>query len=98
MNFSAERRQKICLRFAQQCLKNEKLRDMFPKNQSDHKMKKRNVEKFVVKKAITERFRKSAIPSMQRLLNKEDKEKRNIFKIIQNTVPVNYGNAFISSL
>ncbi len=32
-------------------------------------MKKRNVEKFVVKKAITERFLKSAIPSMQRLLN-----------------------------
>ena len=61
-------------------------------------MKKRNVEKFVVKKAITERFRKSAIPSMQRLLNKEDKEKRNIFKIIQNTVPVNYGKTFISSL
>ena len=93
-----ERRQKIYLRFAQQCLKNEKLRDMFPKNQSDHKMKKRNVEKFVVKKAITERFRKSAIPSMQRLLNKEDKEKRNVFKIIQNTVPVNYGKTFISSL
>ena len=44
-------------------------------------MKKRNVEKFVVKKAITEKFRKSAIPSMQRLLNKEDKEKRNVFKI-----------------
>ena len=32
-------------------------------------MKRRNVEKFVVKKAITERFKKSAIPGMQKLLN-----------------------------
>ena len=45
---------------------------MFPKSQSDHKMTKRNAEKFIVTKAITERFRKSAIPSMQRLLNKDD--------------------------
>ena len=61
-------------------------------------MKKRNVEKCVGKKAITERLRKSAIPSMQRLLNKEDKEKKKLFKIIENTVPVNYGNMLISSL
>ena len=66
------------------------MRDMFPKNKSDHGMKKRNVEKFAVKKAVTERFRKSAIPSMQRLLNKDDKRKRNMFKIIENSVPVNY--------
>ena len=85
-----ERRLKICLKFAQQCLRNEKMRDMFPKNKSDHGMKKRNVEKFAVKKAVTERFRKSAIPSMQRLLNKDDKRKRDMFKIIENSVPVNY--------
>ena len=84
-----ERRQKICLKFAQQCLRNEKLRDMFPKNLSDHKMKKRSVEKFIVTKASTERLRKSAIPSMQRQLNTDEKKKREIFKIIENTVPVN---------
>ena len=66
------------------------MRDMFPKSQSDHKMAKRNVEKFIVKKAMTERFRKSAIPNMQRLLNKDDKRKRDMFKIIENSVPVNY--------
>ena len=77
----AERRQKICLKFAQQCLRNEKLRDMFPRNLSDHMMKKRNAEKFIVTKALTERFRKSAIPSMQRLLNNDDKEKKKMFKI-----------------
>ena len=63
---------------------------MFPKSQSDHKMTKRNAEKFIVTKAITERFRKSAIPSMQRLLNKDDKRKRDFFKIIENSVPVNH--------
>ena len=47
---------------------------------------------------FTERFRKSAIPSMQRLLNNDDKEKKEIFKVIDNTVPVNYGIYGISSL
>ena len=84
-----ERRQKICLKFAQQCLKNDKLRDMFPRSKSGHVMRKRNAEKFIVTKALTERFRKSAIPSMQRLLNKNDKEKKEIFKVIDSTVPVN---------
>ena len=44
-----ERRQKLCLKFAQQCLRNDKMRDMFPKSQSDHKMAKRNVEKGSIK-------------------------------------------------
>ena len=44
----------------------------------------------VKREAVTERFRKSAIPSMQRLLNKDDKRKRDMFKIIENSVPVNY--------
>ena len=73
-----ERRQKICLKFAQHCLRNEKLRDMFPRNMSDHKMTKRNAEKFIVTKAITERFRRSAIPSMQRLLNKIRERERSL--------------------
>ncbi len=61
-------------------------------------MQKRNAEKFVVTKALTERFRKSAIPNMQRLLNKNDKEKKEIYKVINSTVPVNNDNMFISSL
>ncbi len=36
--------------------------------------------------------------SMQRLLNKNDKEKKEIYKVIDSTVPVNYGNTFILSL
>ena len=53
-------------------------------------MEKRNGERFVVKKALTERYRRSAIPNMQRLLNKNEKEKMEIFRKIRNVVPVNY--------
>ena len=35
------RREQLCLRFAKNCLKNEKVRNMFPNNQSLHKMEKR---------------------------------------------------------
>ena len=31
----------------------------------------------------------SVIPSMRRLLNKDDEKKRDIFEIIENAVPVN---------
>ena len=84
------RRKNLCLKFAKQCIKNEKLRNMFPKNQSNHRMEMRSGEKFVVKKAMTERYKRSAIPSMQRLLNESEKEKLEIFKKINSTVPVNY--------
>ena len=53
---------------------------MLPKNKNIHSMKKRNGEKFVVKKAFTERYRRSAIPNMQRLLNNSENEKIGTFK------------------
>ena len=85
-----ERREKLCLKFAKQCLRHEKLKDMFPQRVSHHLMDKRNAPKFVVTKALTERYRRSSIPSMQRLLNIAEREKREIIKKINNTVPVNY--------
>ena len=84
------RRQNICLKFAKQCIRNEKLRNIFPRNYSSHSMEKRSGEKFVVKKALTERYKRSAIPNMQRLLNKNEREKMEIFRKIRNVVPVNY--------
>ena len=83
------RRQKICLKFAKQCLRHEKLKELFPRNERRHDMEKRDCEKYVVKKAMTERYRKSAIVSMQRLLNQSEREKRVIMKKINDTVPVN---------
>ena len=53
-------------------------------------MEKRSGQKFTVKRALTERYRKSSIPSMQRLLNKAERDKMEMMKTIINTVPVNY--------
>ena len=83
------RRQKICLKFAKQCLRHEKLKELFPSHERRHNMEKRDGEKYVVKKAMTERYRKSAIISMQRLLNQSEREKREIMKKVNDTVPVN---------
>ena len=55
-------------------------------------MEKRNGQKFVVTKALTERYRRSSIQSMQRLLNKVERERSEMMKKIKNTVPVNYGS------
>ena len=85
------RRKNLCIKFAKQCLKNEKLKNMFPRNRKGHSMEKRSGEKFTVNKAFTERYKRSAIPSMQRLLNSSEKDKIEIFKKINSTVPVNYG-------
>ena len=45
---------------------------------------------FFVKRAKTERLRKSAVINMQNLLNKDALEKREILRKISNYVPVNY--------
>ena len=90
MDSLEKRREKLCLRFAKQCLRHEKLKELFPKYERKHDIVKRNCEKYIVKKAMTERYRKSALLSMQRLLNQSEKEKREIFKRVNDTVPVNY--------
>ena len=56
-----ERREFLCLRFAQKCLKNPKTKDMFPENKKMHKMETRNPEKYMVQHANTERLKKSSI-------------------------------------
>ena len=64
-----ERREQMCLKFAKQCLKLDKMKCLFAKNQSYHAMQKRYPEYYKVFRAQTERFRKSAIRSMIKLLN-----------------------------
>ena len=66
-----DRRTRLCLKFAKNCLKNEKLKQLFPLSGKNHGMKTRLREKFKVHHANTERYRKSAIPYMQNLLNNE---------------------------
>ena len=71
----SDRRDTLCLKFAQKCLKNENTRHMFPLHSSSHNMAKniRHHEKYHVQHANTERLQKSSIPYMQRLLNNDCK-------------------------
>ena len=68
-----ERREYLCLKFAQKCTKNEKTQQMFPLNEKMHHMKTRNKEKYLVQFANTERLKKSSIIYMQKLLNQNVK-------------------------
>ena len=72
LNTLRSRREDLCLRFAQKCVKTNSSADMFPLNMS--KKKTRHREKFSVCRANTQRLRKSAIPYMQHLLNKFDQD------------------------
>ena len=66
-----KRRTLLCLRFAKNCFLNEKVKNLFTRNISKHKMKKRKRNIFKVPQANTERYKKSAIPYMTKLLNNE---------------------------
>ena len=70
----------MCLRFAQNCLKNEKVSDLFPKQKNIHQMRKRKTKKFKVNKTKTKRYQRSAIPYMQKLLNEENDRQNTILK------------------
>ena len=68
-----ERRESLCLKFAKRCIKNEKATNMFPLNKKKHLMNTRNIEKYKVEHANTERFKTSPIIYMQNLLNQNEK-------------------------
>ena len=71
-----KRRETLCLKFAKNCLKNDKVKQLFPRNNSKHKMKKRKVsKKFKSRRSNTKRYKKSSIPYMINLLNNENEIK-----------------------
>ena len=76
MDTQEKRREMLCLKFAKKCTTNEKVSHFFPTKKSHHKMKKRKTQKYVKNKARTKRYQNSAIPYMQKLLNKDDAERR----------------------
>ena len=73
----SDRRNELCLKFAKKCTQNEKTQSMFPLKRKFHEMEIRNSEEYQVNHANTERMKKSAIPSMQRVLNGNKFIKRN---------------------
>ena len=74
-----KRREKLCLSFAKKCLKNEKVKDMFPCHKSKHQIKKGKVKQFEMKTSSTKRYNKSALPYMRKLLNDDYEEQYSIF-------------------
>ena len=64
------RREILCSRFARKCTKSEETVSMFPLNNKHGKT--RQEELYNVPFAYTDRLKRSAIPSMARLLNKEN--------------------------
>ena len=70
------RREHLCLKFAQKCLKNPKMAKLFPPNKKEHNMKTRESEHFDVFHANTKRLQQSPIIYMQKLLNNEVRRKK----------------------
>ena len=74
-----KRREKLCLSFAKKCLKSDKMNTLFPENEKTC-MKTRNQERFKVNFANRERYKNSAIPYLQRMLNSCESEKNKIIR------------------
>ena len=72
-----KRREILCLRFAKKSLKLNNFKKMFPLSKKLHSMKQRKGRKFLQKHTNTERYIKSSIPYMQRLLNLENNKLKN---------------------
>ena len=64
-----QRRKYLCLKFAKDNIKNDKLRDIFPENKNPNKMKTRHQEAYKVIYSNTNRLKNSSIIDMQHLLN-----------------------------
>ena len=64
-----DRRKQLCEKFAKSCLKNEKMKHLFPQNEKTHTMQIRNTNKFQVSKANHTRMENSPIIYLQKLLN-----------------------------
>ena len=77
-----ERRDKMALSFAKKSLKLDTFSKFFPLNKAKHLMTKRNPEKYVVNCAKTERYRRSAVPFLQRLLNEDYEKQRKDLKCL----------------
>ena len=73
-----DRRENLCLNFAKKCSRNIKVKFMFPLNKNKKSL--RNQNKYSVKFANTERYRRSAVLYMQNLLNENEKVKAKMLR------------------
>ena len=79
-----ERRLKIALRFAKKSVRHKNVSPLFPLSENGHSMITRNPAKYVVRVSNTERMKRSAVPFLQRLLNKDnDKQRKDLKTLLQ---------------
>ena len=71
-----ERRRQLCLKFAKNCLKIEKVKGMFTKKINLHNMKTRKQNYFEERRIRTKRYQKSTIPYLTKLLNLDMEDKK----------------------
>ena len=88
----AERRDFLCLKFAKKSLKVENFGHLFPISVKRHEMKTRHNDIFKVNKGYSKRYLQSAIPSMQRILNRDKQKQVEALKQISKVVlsPTNF--------
>ena len=83
-----ERRKLICLKFAKNCLRIHNFQKLFPTHNNIHDMQTRQHEKYQVIRSYGNRYAISAIPSMQKLLNREHRQQKEALKKLLS--PTNY--------
>ena len=66
------RRNTLCLNFAKRCILNRKLSHLFPMHDKSKRYDIRRKQKYKIQFANTDRYRKSPVIYMQRLLNAEN--------------------------
>ena len=81
-----QRRETMALKFVKNSLKNHNFSKLFPLRKANHGMTVRNSEKYHVNITKNLRYKVSAVPFLQRLLNKDTLEKKENLKSI-----INYG-------
>ena len=70
------RREVMALKFAKNSLKNDNFSKLFPLREIKHEMMFRRSEQFSVNHSKTNRYKDSAVPYLQGLLNRENLEKK----------------------
>ena len=80
------RRDKLSLRFSENCVKNPRTKTMFKENKKEHKMKLRRKEKFFITPVRTVGLQKSAKPTMARHMNKKHEENQLMITNITNDI------------
>ena len=89
------RRNIICLKFAKNSMKLNNFMQLFPKHSNMHEMETRQHQKYHVVKSNSKRHSMSAIPSMQRLLNREFVEQKKLQRKLKNSMmsPTNFASS-----